>query len=84
MRLFAYLLAMSCAVAQTGKLSADKQAKIESTISNFMAVSKAPGISAAAGAQRLVSGASKCCISQARPAQRSPISSYFANAGSAA
>jgi CubicO group peptidase (beta-lactamase class C family) len=46
-RLFGCLLAASCAVAQTGKLSADKQAKIESTISNFRAVSKAPGISAA-------------------------------------
>jgi serine beta-lactamase-like protein LACTB, mitochondrial len=46
-RFLAYLLAASCAVAQTGKLSADKQAKIESTISNFMAASKAPGISAA-------------------------------------
>jgi CubicO group peptidase (beta-lactamase class C family) len=46
-RLLAYLLAASCAVAQTGKLSAEKQAKIESTISNFMAASKAPGISAA-------------------------------------
>jgi hypothetical protein len=41
--LLAYLLAASCAVAQTGKLSAEKQAKIESTISNFMAASKAPG-----------------------------------------
>ena len=46
-RLLAYLLVASCAVAQTGKLSADKQTKIESTISNFMVVSKAPGISAA-------------------------------------
>src|ERR1700730_12018605 len=46
-RLLAYLLAASCAVAQTGKLSAEKQAKIESTISNFMAASKSPGISAA-------------------------------------
>jgi len=45
--LLAYLLAASCAVAQTGKLSADKQAKIESSISNFMAASKAPSISAA-------------------------------------
>lgn len=46
-RLLAYLLAASCAVAQTGKLSAEKQARIESTVSNFMATSKAPGISAA-------------------------------------
>jgi serine beta-lactamase-like protein LACTB len=46
-RLLAYLLAASCAVAQTGKLSAEKQAGIESTISNFMAASKAPGISVA-------------------------------------
>ncbi|MCU1337844.1 MAG: hypothetical protein JWO19_3425 [Bryobacterales bacterium] len=45
-RLLACLLAASCAVAQTGKLSAEKQAKIESAISNFMAASKAPGISA--------------------------------------
>jgi serine beta-lactamase-like protein LACTB len=42
-----YLLAANCAVAQSGKLSAGKQAKIESAISNFMASSKAPGISAA-------------------------------------
>jgi serine beta-lactamase-like protein LACTB len=46
-RLLAYLLTASCVVAQTGKLSGEKQAKIESTISNFMAASKAPGISAA-------------------------------------
>jgi serine beta-lactamase-like protein LACTB, mitochondrial len=46
-RLLAFLLAASCAVAQTGKLSAEKQAKIQSTISNFIAASKAPGISAA-------------------------------------
>jgi serine beta-lactamase-like protein LACTB len=46
-RLLGYLLAASCAVAQTGKFSADKHAKIESTISNFMAASKAPGIFAA-------------------------------------
>jgi serine beta-lactamase-like protein LACTB len=46
-RFLAYLLAASCAVAQTGKLSAEKQVKIESTISHFMAASKAPGISAA-------------------------------------
>ncbi len=47
MLLGAYLLAASCAVAQTGKLPADKQAKIENGISKFMAASKAPGISAA-------------------------------------
>lgn len=46
-RFLACLLVASCAIAQTGKLSAEKQAKIESTISKFMAVSKAPGISAA-------------------------------------
>jgi serine beta-lactamase-like protein LACTB len=46
-RLLAYLLAASCAVAQTGTLSAGKQAKIEGAISKFMANSKAPGISAA-------------------------------------
>src|SRR5216684_4158850 len=43
--LLAYLLPASCAVAQTGKLSADTQAKIESTISNFMMASKAPSVS---------------------------------------
>ncbi len=46
-RFLAYLLAVSCAVAQTGKLSADKEAKIKRTISTFLATSKAPGISAA-------------------------------------
>jgi serine beta-lactamase-like protein LACTB, mitochondrial len=46
-RLLAYLLAASCALAQTGTLSAGKQAKIEGAISKFMANSKAPGISAA-------------------------------------
>jgi serine beta-lactamase-like protein LACTB, mitochondrial len=46
-RLLAYLLAARCAVAQTGTLSAGKQAKIEGAISKFMANSKAPGISAA-------------------------------------
>ena len=45
-RLLPYLLTASCAVAQSGKLSAEKQAKIEIAISNFMATSKAPGISA--------------------------------------
>src|SRR4029077_5969812 len=37
----------SRALAQTGKLSSEKQAKIESTISKFMVESKAPGVSAA-------------------------------------
>lgn len=46
-RLLAYLLAANCGVAQTGKLPADKQAKIESAISSFLTTSKAPGISAA-------------------------------------
>jgi serine beta-lactamase-like protein LACTB len=46
-RFLAYLLAASCAVAQTGTLSAEKQAQIKSTISTFMAASKAPGISVA-------------------------------------
>ena len=45
--LLVYLLAASSAVAQTGKLSTETQAKIESAISRFMAESKAPGISAA-------------------------------------
>jgi serine beta-lactamase-like protein LACTB, mitochondrial len=44
--LFTYLAA-SPTPAQTGKPSADKQAKIETAISKFMAASKAPGISAA-------------------------------------
>jgi len=47
LQFLAFLLVANCAVAQTEKLSADKQAKIESTISSFMATSKAPGISAA-------------------------------------
>ena len=46
-RIAAYLLAASCAVAQSGKLSAEKQTKIESAISKYMAVNKTPGISAA-------------------------------------
>ena len=45
--LLAYLLAASSAVAQTGKLSTEMRAKIESAISAFMAESKVPGISAA-------------------------------------
>lgn len=46
-RLLAYLIAVSCAAAQTGKLAAGKQANLESAILKFMAESKAPGISAA-------------------------------------
>jgi CubicO group peptidase (beta-lactamase class C family) len=46
-RLLAYWLAVSCAVAQTGKLSTEKEARIASTISNFMATANVPGISAA-------------------------------------
>jgi serine beta-lactamase-like protein LACTB, mitochondrial len=45
--LFAYLLAAGSTSAQTGKPSAEKQAKIETAISKFMAASKVPGISAA-------------------------------------
>ena len=41
------LLAASCAVAQIGKLSVEKRANIENTISRFMAASRAPGISVA-------------------------------------
>jgi CubicO group peptidase (beta-lactamase class C family) len=44
---FAFLLASSCAVAQTGKLSAENRSKIENAVSKFMEASKAPGISAA-------------------------------------
>ena len=43
----AYLWAANFAVAQTGRLSAGKQASVERTISNFMAAGKVPGISAA-------------------------------------
>ena len=46
-RYLAYLLAASCAVAQTGTLSADKQAKIEAAIHKFIEASKVPGMSAA-------------------------------------
>jgi CubicO group peptidase (beta-lactamase class C family) len=46
-RLLVCLLGASCAVAQTGKLSAGKQASIEGTISSFMVASKVPGISVA-------------------------------------
>ncbi len=46
-RYLAYLLAASCAVAQTGMLSADKQAKIEGAIHKFIDASKVPGVSAA-------------------------------------
>jgi CubicO group peptidase (beta-lactamase class C family) len=42
-----YVAAMSCAIAQTGKLSADRQAAIEGAISKFMAASNTPGVSAA-------------------------------------
>ena len=38
---------MSCAGAQAGKLSADRQAAIEGAISKFMAASNTPGVSAA-------------------------------------
>jgi serine beta-lactamase-like protein LACTB, mitochondrial len=46
-RLFVFLLPWSCAVAQTGKLSAENLSKIENAVSRFMEASKAPGISAA-------------------------------------
>ncbi len=46
-RLFAILLASNCALAQTGKLSAENRSKIESAVSKFMKASKAPGMSAA-------------------------------------
>lgn len=46
-RLFAFPLASSCAVAQTGKLSAENRSKVENAVSRFMEASKAPGISAA-------------------------------------
>jgi serine beta-lactamase-like protein LACTB len=45
--LLMYLLAASCAVAQTGKLAANKQAGMQTAISHFMATSKAPSVSAA-------------------------------------
>ena len=45
--LIAHVPAVSRAAAQTGKLSHERQAKIENTISTFMASSKAPGISVA-------------------------------------
>lgn len=45
--LLAYLLAASGAAAQTGKLAAEKQAKIENAVSMFMAESQTPGVSAA-------------------------------------
>src|SRR5450631_2850464 len=45
--LFTLLLASGCAVAQTGKLSAENLSKIESAVAKFMEASKAPGISAA-------------------------------------
>ena len=46
-RLLACVLAASCAVAQAGKLSPEKQAKIETAIHNFMAASNVPAVSAA-------------------------------------
>jgi serine beta-lactamase-like protein LACTB len=45
-RILACLLVANCTMAQSSKLSAEKQARIESIISNFMAVSDAPSISA--------------------------------------
>src|SRR5690242_456591 len=45
--LLTYLPATSRAVAQTGKFSSEKQAKIETAISKFMAESKSPGMSVA-------------------------------------
>ena len=45
--LFTLLLASGCAVAQTGKFSAENLSKIESAVAKFMEGSKAPGISAA-------------------------------------
>ena len=45
--LLAYALGVSRAADQTGKLSNEKQAKIEGAISTFMASSKVPGISVA-------------------------------------
>ena len=45
--LLAYLAGVSRAADQTGKLSDEKQAKIEAAISTFMASSRAPGISVA-------------------------------------
>lgn len=47
MRLFACLLAAGSAAAQTGKLSAENQTRIESAISKFMAATRVPGMSAA-------------------------------------
>jgi serine beta-lactamase-like protein LACTB len=43
----AYLLAASGAAAQTGKLAAEKQARIESAVAKFIAESQTPGVSAA-------------------------------------
>src|SRR5262245_33051003 len=45
--LLAYLAGVSRAADQTGKLSDEKQSKIEAAISTFMASSRAPGISVA-------------------------------------
>ena len=46
-RLFAFLLASNCAMAQTGKLSAENRSKIENAVSGFMEASQAPGLSVA-------------------------------------
>ena len=46
-RLLAYVLAASCAVAQTATLAVEKQARMESAISNFIEASKVPGMSVA-------------------------------------
>ena len=47
LQLFAFLLASSCTLAQTGKLSAENRSKIENAVSKFMEASRAPGMSAA-------------------------------------
>ncbi len=45
--LMSCLLAAHCAQAQTGKLSGETQAKVQSAVSRFMAAGRAPGVSAA-------------------------------------
>jgi CubicO group peptidase (beta-lactamase class C family) len=45
--LFAWLLAVSPAIVQSGQLSNEKQGKIKNAVSTFMAANKIPGISAA-------------------------------------
>ncbi|MGA7109509.1 MAG: serine hydrolase [Terracidiphilus sp.] len=47
LQLFAFLLASSCTLAQTGTLSAENRSKIENAVSKFMEASRAPGMSAA-------------------------------------